>query len=448
MIRVDAVLFRPLVRRTAAAATVAAVLLATFAPSTLFVQTRRAEQVRATAAALRAAELARTLVGELPDLWYYASPKHASHLHLLAADPSIARLAVLDSAGRRLDVPSGPVDGLWPPILWGRAPVHRGAEAAAEVWVGLDVTRPLLRVLAMLLTSVLLSAALSTALYVLPVLMVRRAQGRIEGLVEKLERASADLAKLNSELEARVERRSRQLAETAKALRTSEALLRKIAGRAAEAEEQERTRVARDLHDGAGQVLTAIRIDLEVLGASLEPDSASHRRLAGTERLVDEAIEELRRIAVALRPAPLDRLLLVESLEELARAMASRSGLEVSFEADPVPGSLPAVVESSAYRIVQEGLTNVVRHADARRVEVRVSFDGTRLGLEVRDDGRGFELDGAHAGLGLENMKERMTLIGGDLAVESAPGCGSVLRATIPVFGGVADEGEAGEGEA
>lgn len=433
MKRVEAVLFRPIVRRTAAAATAAAVVLAVGGPTFLYFELRRAVGLRAASSATRMAELTRSVVAELPDLWYYATPKLARHLHFLAADPAVDRVALIDSEGRRVDVPGAEAgEPGWPPIWWARAPIYRGDEVVASVWVGVDASTPLAQVGLLALLSLALAAGLSTVLYVLPVRIADRAQGRIESLLASLEVARTDLAALNQDLEVRVEERSKELADAVEALRVSEERLRDMAARAAEATEQERQRVARELHDGAGQVLTAIRLSLQVLGAA-ETRSVTKERLADAEGLVDEAIDEVRRIAMALGPAALHRLGLAQSLEELTRSLASRSGLPIEFSAPERLDGLSAAVESAAYRVVQEGLTNVLRHAEAARVGVEVELDGGRLEIAVSDDGLGFDPAAPRSGLGLAGMQERVALLGGTLSVESAPGRGCRLHASLPL---------------
>jgi len=430
--QVEEVLFRPLVRRTAAAAAVASVLLAVSGPAFLYAGTRRAAAASGHAAAVRMAALVGNEVLELPHLWYFATPKLARHLQEVEASSRVARIAIIDADGRRVDVPAVEEDG-GPHLWWADAPVYRGSVEVARVWVGVDASAPLAQVLWLAIVSLLLSAILSTLLYALPVRLVDRAQHRIQTLLEKLESARAELAGLNSDLEARVRKRSSQLAFAAEALRKSEAALRKMAARAAEATEQERKRAARELHDGAGQVLTAIRLSLQVVENALEPDSPARERLAETEGLVDDAIVEVRRIAMALRPAALDRLGLRESLEELTRSIAVRADLEVVFEASDDIEGLPAAVESAAYRLVQECLTNVVRYSGASEATVTVSRGAGCLDVSVSDDGTGFDTEAPREGLGLEGMTERVALLGGRLSIESAPRRGTRVTASLPV---------------
>ncbi len=425
-------LVRPLARQTSVAAVVAAVLLTLGTPVTLYLQTRRARAAQAASYAHRMADLVRGVVVEQPDLWYYDTPKLANHLELLVEDPEIRQVVVIDELGRRVDVPqtSSPDRFLrW----WAEAPVYRGERVVARVWVAVDAAGGISRVLLLALLAWGLASLLATALYALPVRVVGQAEDRITTLLGKLERARADLASLNQELEQRVEDRSRRLAETAEALRRSEAKLREVAGRAVEATEQERQRIARELHDSTGQTLTAIRMSLQVIETTLEPGSAARAQIDDLESLLDETIDEVRRIAMALHPAALDRLGLIEALSELCSGVSNRAGLDVEFSEVHIPDDLPAGVATSSFRLVQECLTNAVRYAEAELVLVEITYKNDTLEISVSDDGRGFDPEQTTAGLGLRGMHDRVAMLGGTLSINSAAGRGTEVKAVIPV---------------
>jgi signal transduction histidine kinase len=213
----------------------------------------------------------------------------------------------------------------------------------------------------------------------------------------------------------------------------SEERLRDVAARATEATEQERARVARELHDGVGQVMTALRLGLQVLDATLPAGDPARPRVVEAGKLVDEAMDEVRRIAMNLHPAALDRLGLVEALGGLCEGVASRAGVPVSFAADPLPAGLPTAVEAACYRVVQEGLNNSVRYADASGIDVRLEARGDRVAVSVTDDGRGFDATAPRRGLGLRGMEDRAALLGGDFDLRTAPEEGTSVRASFPV---------------
>jgi two-component system sensor histidine kinase UhpB len=203
---------------------------------------------------------------------------------------------------------------------------------------------------------------------------------------------------------------------------------RRDTGRAAvEAQERERRRIARDLHDEVNQALTAVSLRLQ---ASLEHAPAELRaELTETKRLAAQAMEELLALARHLRPAVLDDLGLVPALKTQVREFSDQTGIQAAFNVrGPVP-ELPPDQQLAVYRVTQESLSNVAQHSGAGKVDVELSFEaGTRL--RVVDDGRGFT-SGREGGLGLSGMRERALLAGGHLSIWSAGGQGTRVELTL-----------------
>jgi signal transduction histidine kinase len=211
----------------------------------------------------------------------------------------------------------------------------------------------------------------------------------------------------------------------------SEGVERDVLRRVVEAQEVERRRLARELHDEAGQNLTSMLIGLKALEESSGPGARDV--VASLRDSVVETLRGLRRIVVELRPKALDDLGLVSALEALASNFADQTGVKVEFIAGSVP-RLQAEAESALYRIVQEGLTNVMRHAAARRVSVSIGRVDHSVRVAVEDDGRGF--DGARTrnnGFGLTGIGERVQLLGGRFAVTSREGRGTSLVVEVPL---------------
>ena len=214
--------------------------------------------------------------------------------------------------------------------------------------------------------------------------------------------------------------------------------LREVAVRALGAAEEERKRVARELHDETAQMLAALLIRIRVLKSARDPDAAAGM-LEEMRREVGVALEGVRRFARGLRPPSLDELGLVPAIESHARALSEITQLLIQVDAAPLePGVLTPEAELAVYRIVQEALSNVVRHAHATRVALHVGRHGDALRVEVSDDGHGFspsEVMASGGGLGLFGMKERAAYLGGNVEVESQPGAGTRVRAEIPLSG-------------
>jgi signal transduction histidine kinase len=210
--------------------------------------------------------------------------------------------------------------------------------------------------------------------------------------------------------------------------------LRDVAARALAAEEEERKRIARELHDDTAQSLAALMLRLRVARGQ-EDAEARGRLLDELREEVGEALERIRRFARGLRPPALDELGLVPALESHVRGISEVAGIPVRIEAEPVDGLLTPQAELALYRIAQEALSNAIRHARAASVHVRIEPHGRSVVLTVRDDGCGFTVgearDAEHQGLGLFGMEERAAYLGGQVEIDSAPGKGTVVRATI-----------------
>jgi signal transduction histidine kinase len=220
----------------------------------------------------------------------------------------------------------------------------------------------------------------------------------------------------------------------ATAQNASEEMLR----RGIEASESERTRWARELHDETLQQLAGLRVLLSGARRSGDADRMSGAIEASLEQITT-AIGDLRSLITELRPAALDELGAKPALESLVERVARQADLEIQLDVDLAYENgesrerHPSEVESTLYRLVQEALTNVVKHAEASRVEVRVSDRDGRLVVLVRDDGVGFDAAKGFTGFGLVGMRERLALVRGTLEIESAPGAGTTIRASIPL---------------
>lgn len=209
--------------------------------------------------------------------------------------------------------------------------------------------------------------------------------------------------------------------------------LRFLSTRLVQIQEEERRDIARELHDEIGQSLTALKIGID---RALQRCQTCGDDLAGASREVAELIARVRNLSLSLRPTMLDDLGLVPTLKWYFDRYTARTGVRVNFSHGRLPRALPRDVVTAAYRIVQEALTNVARHAQAG--EVMVGLHGGRrfLSIGVRDDGVGFDLDRTQAtsGIGLSGMRERTLSLGGTLSIESNPGSGTYLLAEIPLI--------------
>lgn len=217
---------------------------------------------------------------------------------------------------------------------------------------------------------------------------------------------------------------------------TGRALLRRLTQEVVSAQEEERQRISRELHDEAGQAMTALRLGLALLKKELPPNPALHHRMDEALDLTNDTMIQIRMLAQALRPPALDTLGLNNTLDGYCREFAARSGLAVEYKGQQLP-NLTEALTISFYRLLQEALTNVARHAQATDVKVALQYDGVTVSLVIEDDGQGFDPRHRHrsrqsAGIGLVGMQERLELLGGRLEVDSQPGRGTRLIASIP----------------
>jgi signal transduction histidine kinase len=221
-------------------------------------------------------------------------------------------------------------------------------------------------------------------------------------------------------------------ARAAIAVELSERVGRDVLRRVVQAQEAERKRLARELHDETGQALTSILLGLKPL--EQVGDDRVAEAVASVRELVVSTLQDVRRLAVELRPAALDDFGLLPAVERLTHTFREQTGMHVELESRLPEQRLPAEVETALYRIIQEALTNVVKHSGASRVSILLTERDHGVAAMVEDDGMGFETETERDdGLGLVGMRERIGLVGGRLHIESSTGAGTTIVAEVPV---------------
>jgi signal transduction histidine kinase len=226
-----------------------------------------------------------------------------------------------------------------------------------------------------------------------------------------------------------------EIAERARAeeeLRTSREQLRALAAYLQSVREEEKTKIARELHDEIGQALTGIKLSLEM--SAREQSGSSKTELAEALATANDLIARVRNLSLELRPAMLDDLGLLAALRWHFERYSTQLNIKVDFKQSGLEGRrFRPEIETAAYRIVQEALTNVARHAGVDRVEVVVSADESALRIRIKDTGAGFDPDALALGAtgGLSGMRERATMTGGRLTLESAAGAGTLVTAEL-----------------
>jgi two-component system sensor histidine kinase UhpB len=263
---------------------------------------------------------------------------------------------------------------------------------------------------------------------------LKRRFGPLERLIEEMEKV--DLSRPGPLLPASIdgvgETEEVERIELAflRMMRRLEAERRRAGSAALQAQEQERARVARDLHDEVNQSLTGLLLRLEAVREAAPP--ALEAELAETKGLANQAMRELLSLARQLRPTALDDLGLAAAIGGQVEQLA-RGEIAASIETDGDFSALGDDAQLVVYRVAQEALSNAARHSGAGRVEVHLRRLGSGgVELTVADDGRGFAFDESEGGLGIAGMRERALLIGGELTIESRPGRGTTVRLTVP----------------
>jgi signal transduction histidine kinase len=209
--------------------------------------------------------------------------------------------------------------------------------------------------------------------------------------------------------------------------------LKNLSAKLLDTQENERKSISRELHDAVGQSLSAVQLELHDLAAALAPHPESLRaRVDRIRGLVEGSLTMVRNVALLLRPSMLDDLGLQAALEWQAQQIARSTGLRLDVAADDLPEELPEEHKTCIFRLVQEALNNVCRHSNANLVAITVRTEDGRIAVTVRDNGRGFTPHRAK-GLGLVGMQERVAGLGGQLRIESEPGKGTIIEASLPL---------------
>jgi len=225
----------------------------------------------------------------------------------------------------------------------------------------------------------------------------------------------------------------------AEELRASREELRALAARLQQVREEERTGIAREIHDELGQALTGLKLDIAWMKNRLPRDHEILEQCGSIIQRIDGTLTAVRRIATELRPSVLDQLGLAAALEWQGHEFALRTGLEVTMHLCPDDCSVPDDLSSSVFRIFQESLTNVARHAGAKGVTIRLTQTLRWITLEVSDDGVGIppdRLEGTTS-LGVVGMRERALACGGELRITGQPGLGTTVLLKVPLRPGV-----------
>jgi two-component system sensor histidine kinase UhpB len=279
----------------------------------------------------------------------------------------------------------------------------------------------------------LLAAGTAALAFLVNMAILRRRFNPLENLIDEMEKVdlSQPGANLPPGIDGKADSEEVERLELAflRMMRRLEAERRRSSSAALQAQEEERARVARDLHDQVNQSLTGVLLRLEAAKAAAPPELEAE--ISETSTLAHQAMDELLAVARQLRPTALDDLGLKAAIAGQVDQLG-RSGFEVHFESEGDLGDVDPDTQLVIYRVSQEAVGNAIRHSEGSRIDIRLLRLPGRVELSVADDGRGFSFAEANSGLGLGGMRERALLVGGDLTTESRPGSGTTIRLTVP----------------
>lgn len=254
----------------------------------------------------------------------------------------------------------------------------------------------------------------------------RELVARVQALL-RIRLAENELRKAHNELEKRVAERTEELSQANGALKA-------LSLRLVDVQEAERRFLARELHDEIGQTVTCLKLVLET---SLRPESpAQQQSFDEALGLINDLIERVRQLSINLRPQMLDDLGLITALDWHLKRYQKQTGIAVQFRYTPMPERLEPALETAIFRIVQEALTNVARHARVKEVAVRLWVNAGRAGVQIQEAGAGFDVASVLAqrsSSGVAGMRERVELLGGEFTLESSPGQGTCLTVELPM---------------
>ncbi len=289
----------------------------------------------------------------------------------------------------------------------------------------------------LILFFVMVGLAISFAVNYIVLKVALRPLDRLEAGVDEIRRGNTGLRISDDPLtDERFMRLTAAFNQMLDALEEDAERLHRLSGAILEAQEEERRRIARELHDEAAQALTSLLVRIRLLERSPNPEEA-RRHVQELRQLTAAALEEVRRVALELRPTILDDLGLAAALDWRVEEFNAAGGARAALSVEGVEGRLPGPVELALFRVVQEALTNVARHGQATTVNVCLRREAGSLVLTIQDDGVGFDPTtpgtAAPRGLGLVGMRERMSLVGGELHLASRPGHGTRITARVPL---------------
>lgn len=409
------------------------------APMAFLIIRTRELQGQAQVLAQQVAQLLQKEMRNQSELWQYDTIKIIEHLRVYRRQDHVTRIEVTDRIGRPIELTATDVRALQTGAakaeIWETAAIHFDHQQAGSVWVAMSLTHIRRRTLLLLSVFLMLGLLLSCSIYAIPMKSIKHAEQRIDNLISRLEQTQASLCTLNQTLEQQVVERSAQLSDAYLKLQHREQTLRELSNRNLAIQEAERRAIARELHDSAGQALTAIHIHLQLIEQYLEQPEKIQQIVADTITMTDQTLQEIRRAVMMLGPSVLDDFGLTIALQRACEDFSERTSIPIACKIEQDLPPIPTNMENACYRIVQEAFTNIARHAKAKRVQISLQCKANMLEIKITDDGCGFDCTAklSHNQRGIRGICERIELLGGKISFQSNPQHGTAIDISLPL---------------
>lgn len=371
-------------------------------------------------------------------LWKYNTIKLLEHLEKLHFD-KFGHLAIIITDLKGAPIPLPPSSSYnkdrEKKAIWISSPIFfEDGEKIGYVWVGIDslpIIRSAKRLFLVLLT---IGSLLGLVLYYIPYKKLSQTETELNRVICELEDSKKELELLNKNLNSKVEEKTKEIKEAYKQLESKKKRIRELAIKYQKIQNDISKHIARELHDSIGQLLTGIRLKLHLL--SIEQREVVLKEVVS---LIDQALDEIRTTLTILRPPLLDEMGLENAIKRIIQRLESQNNLRVDFCWD-LKNKLPDFIETHLYRIIQEALTNIERHAQASYVKINVKSINSTINILIEDNGIGIEnpqdilIEAEKQNkYGLIGIKERVELLDGELKIESKRGKGTILEITLSI---------------
>ncbi|TNE45728.1 MAG: sensor histidine kinase [Deltaproteobacteria bacterium] len=368
-----------------------------------------------------------------PVMWSYNARKLLQHLKRYHAPEQLECIEIWNQHRKVVGRCNSPQTSR-PRALWTSTPIVLGQQSVGYVWVGMRTASLRRNTLHLLLIFTAFGLVLAWALYTISLQTTRTAESQLLDALKQLTQAQIELSKLNQNLEDKVQQRTSELNGAYQQLQHKESRLRELTDKVLALQDEERRAIARELHDSVGQSLTAVRLQLQLLAQQTLSPAQGAELAQQTLAMTDHTIDEVRRAVHRLGPTVVQELGLPSALQRLCNSLPTETVIDLTVSWPESEKERPSLrVENVLYRIAQEALHNITKHADAQEASVTLTHDHNVVTLQVKDNGKGFHYNPTVIeGHGLRSIRERCELLDGTLTVESHPGQGTRLQVDLP----------------